>query len=1372
MEQVVAVIEAIQAVQAPAVIEAAPVEQVVAVIEAIQVVQAPAVIEVVPTQEIVEADEIVDSVTETPIESSGEVNVGTVRIPIQLYLAFVNEASTFQSALNLAIMDTLAGTRTRVDFEVMRMAHSLAGVGRATGLSAVSHLAEKVEAWASINMDRQIHLTDKTRAVLMDAMEALGAMVDGVEEKLEPMMEYTIVARLSLLINEDERRIAMAKDIRPDVTASVIDHMPNEADVDASDNGIAPSSSVFHPPQFSETEPQHPRIEVIEYEQTEVAKAPGPFCLDNNTSDTASSTIEERIEARYRKENGDSTFEVTSVEDRIQARYKYKDFETIRIADSIAKDSHSEGSENATPGDCKKEDQFPIVAGESDQGQQGAHLDLTEHGTARKPNAEDPILGLVAGHGLALFPSNDAEALQVPALSPGNLNDIQLIKVESIELSVATGVHELPENCIVYTNTSLDSGCVPAQADAGGEDGLSGQESIVRPCMDEDVRIEKLNDNLTSVPVSDFQTINEIDFIADHDAITSWKIPPTVQGGDQSNLLSAYIAQRAASNFETSSGLDWMKIISTREDDVDSEMFEIFFEEANERFEEVDNTLNVLQNDITDKRQANILKRALHTLKGSANTAGCRKVGVIFHCLEDLMESVRFLSVENVAYLQSGVDAAFAGLKAMRSGKSIESAIQKISSRVIADNVFNESATIPSSSFSSHLVINNSRNEFVNTSDEHENTTASVVTDTSSCEVGVTATTGSTVLTRLQRRGQLEPKKPQKLSEDEGSLRVSAFVLDKMVKSMGEINISRSRMGMNVDIAKLALRGLSISLEQMYGYLRQVEMEAERQMSAGEQTSKRDQKFDALQMDTFTQLQELTRRVSEAQNDVLTHHTTAVAASRDMEEALATQNILASELSNDIDQIRQVRVSSIVPSLKRVVRSACRDTGKRGEIFFDADVEIDRGILSKIMSSLEHILRNAVAHGIENPERRVAAGKDTVGVIEFRAFQDGGEVVIEIRDDGHGMDVKHIHEIAIKKGVVKADVQMSDAQIRDLIFEPGFSTVDQVSDISGRGVGLDVVRSDISSMGGRIELVSSLGAGTIISLRVPATMTVIAGTAVTTNGHMYVVPVAFVDRLVRINAKELASAYQSKTLFVVDEYTGVTSEYEFWGLWQIAGAKSWDSTPLSRNSILLMRNDKVAVHIDDIRPAAEFVFRPLGPQIASNSGLIGSTISAAGNASLVLDPSRVSRALRSLMKVGLVEDLGSISSKKKAPLIMVVDDSMTVRKVTARLLKKEGFRVVEAENGLKALEVLLQEMPDVILMDIEMPVMNGFDASQAIRATTSTAHIPIIMITSRVGDSHRQRAMEIGIRDYLGKPYNEAELMEIIRKYTLTPPIF
>ena len=796
---------------------------------------------------------------------------------------------------------------------------------------------------------------------------------------------------------------------------------------------------------------------------------------------------------------------------------------------------------------------------------------------------------------------------------------------------------------------------------------------------------------------------------------------------DQSKAVSAI--EKRASRRQKTIKIDsfWAQVVAQKEDDIDMEMLDIFLAEADGQFNSIDNDLASLSDNLQDKKTAHSLKRSMHTLKGSANTTGARKVGAIFHHLEDMMNVSPTVTQELCGNIQAGVDAAFAAIQALRENRSVDEAVGAASAK------------------------------------------PTPIQQTSGLETQ--AIVASTPQEQIMVAVGAVPVRDDstKLLEDEGAmLKVSSKSLERLVKNVGEINISRSQIGTNVVVGRQAMMGLAVSLEQMYGYLREIEIEAEKQMHAGTDNANENTGFDALQMDRYTRLQELTRRVAEAQNDVMTQQSATVAAIREVEESVAIQRILISDVSADLDRIRQIRVSSIVPNLKRVVRAAARDTGKPAEIYFDADVEIDRGILEKMNGPIEHVLRNAIAHGIESAEERLQANKEPTGSIDFKAYQDGSEVVIEISDDGRGIDIAKVLQKAVNKGIIRPGTRMAEDKIRELLFEPGFSTADAVTDIAGRGVGLDVVRSEISTMGGRVDIRSTLGQGTTFVLRLPSTLTTIAGTAITTGQHMYVTPVSFIDRLVRIQTKDIENAYRSQKL-IIKEPSGEQIEYDFWGLWQIIGLPTMQTRATTRGSIILMRGDRIAVHVDEIKPATEFVFRPMGPQIVASSGLIGSTISSTGNASLVIDPAKIVRNLKAIgaKQTGYIDVRNVTPAKEeKTPLVLIVDDSTTVRKITSRLLKREGYRSMEAENGMQALERLQEEKPDVILMDIEMPVMNGYDATKAIRNTPEISDIPIIMITSRAGESHRKIAFELGVNEYLGKPFNDFDLLNAIKKHS------
>lgn len=1007
-----------------------------------------------------------------PAPDSDEIVVGDVRVQRQVFDVYVEESERFVDNLRSELNKFFDDENHVVGYDIMRYAHSIAGMGRTTGFTAITQLASAIESWASFHLDRPVALEDDLQSVLRDAMETLDAMVMSSRDGIEPIADQIILDRLNQVVESVGHNIS---------TGSAEDAIARLSQVNEVVNDTGQSAEVA----------------ATAGAQAEVADASAP----------------------------------------------------ARVEDSFS--------------------------------------------------------------------------------------------LEAIEREIE------------MTSINLDSAQTQVSQGAAGPSEMVADNSV------------------------------------------------------------------------------WIEIVHTKVDDIDKEAFNFFREEADELFPEIDRHIDALKENTNDREITNALKRAVHTLKGGANTAGARKIGGIFHFLEDLMGATALIDPATLTIVQSGVDASHAAMSAMIEGTSIEAAIM---------GGARDNKSLPE--LSTDPMVVPSSIDFL--------------------PLHGTAVVPSS-LTRHFKKAEA-PAVVRRSNEDEkdeaSALKMTAKQLQRLVNVAGEVNIARGRSTEQSMRLRNRVTGMERSMQALAGYLRLIELEAEKQMEAGaRKQGGASSKFDALEFDRFTRLQELTRRVAEAHNDITNQNNDMLLSINNIDDAMAEQGVLISELAGHLDRVRQVRISTVVTRLKRTVRSACRDAGKNADIVIDADVQIDRGILNKIMGSIEHILRNAIAHGIEMPEVRAKSGKDAGGMIELRVYHDGGETVIEIRDDGAGINTERVLKKAIEKGLTTADAKLTEDQIREFLFHPGFSTAEQVTELAGRGVGMDVVRSDISAMGGRISMWSQVGVGTQFTIRVPSTLTIIQGAATFINNVMYVMPAAFVSRIIRVDAKTLEESYQSGRLVYTDEETGEKTDCLFYGLWQMVGMSRHEGKVTQRNTVALMREHNVAVHVDDIMPSAEYVFKTMGPQVQAQSGLMGATVNGDGDAAMVIDPSRIARNM-TLAKIAPVKEQARLD-----PLVMIVDDSITVRKMTSRLLSREGFRLMEAENGMIALEKLQSERPDVILLDIEMPVMDGFSCAQAIRNTNAIKDIPIIMITSRTAEKHRNHAMSLGVNEYLGKPYKDTELLEKIRHY-------
>jgi chemosensory pili system protein ChpA (sensor histidine kinase/response regulator) len=429
---------------------------------------------------------------------------------------------------------------------------------------------------------------------------------------------------------------------------------------------------------------------------------------------------------------------------------------------------------------------------------------------------------------------------------------------------------------------------------------------------------------------------------------------------------------------------------------------------------------------------------------------------------------------------------------------------------------------------------------------------------------------------------------------------------------------------------------------------------------------------------------------------------------------------------------------------------------------------VDRSILQAIITPLEHLVRNAIDHGIEAPELRRQLGKPEVATLRIAVARRGASVRMEIRDDGQGVDVEKVRQRAVRSGLLEESTPISEQEAYRLLFQSGFSTAASLSSISGRGVGLDVVRSEIAQIGGSVEIESVRGAGTAFILNLPLTSSLNRALVFVLQDTRYVVLMntldgVIVDRLAGIHRKQ----QEGQASY---EYGGKQYQYLYLGKLISADLKPRLESIDSSASLLLVSSaaGNYALHIDAIVESRDLVVKTLGQQFASMPGIAGGVILPDGNVAIVLDlKAMIARSGEDKLAVEPPMTLtpqGSGDRLRK--LVLVVDDSVTVRKATSAMLKRNGMDVITANNGVEAVELLGSSVPDLILLDIEMPQMDGFEVASWVRAQDAPVRdIPIIMITSRIGDKHRSRAEAIGVNEYLCKPFKEDSLLASIRSY-------
>jgi chemosensory pili system protein ChpA (sensor histidine kinase/response regulator) len=584
-------------------------------------------------------------------------------------------------------------------------------------------------------------------------------------------------------------------------------------------------------------------------------------------------------------------------------------------------------------------------------------------------------------------------------------------------------------------------------------------------------------------------------------------------------------------------------------------------------------------------------------------------------------------------------------------------------------------------------------------------------------------------------------------------LRVRADLIDRLVGDAGEMAIARSRIEGSLRACKGGLLDLTENVARLRGQLREFEIHAESRMQSqigGDETRRRD--FDPLEFDRFTRLQELTRMMAESVDDVATVQHALLRQLDVANEALIVQSRQNRELSHALLRARMVPFSTVVERLHRVVRQTAKELGRQANLDIKGgDTPADRGVLERMLGPLEHLLRNAVAHGIEAPAARRAAGKPELGQITLAIAPGDNDITLALSDDGHGLDFAAIRRRALERGLLAPDAAVAEDELAELIFHPGFSTAAAVSEIAGRGVGLDVVRNEVAQLGGRVEVGSQPGQGTRFDIVLPLTLAVIPVMLVEVDGRAWAVPAAMVEEARELSVEETAALRTERSI------TRGGRRYPHHSLPALYGmARATPEKPQCWLLLLKSGGSQVALEADALTQSLEVVVKPLGDQLARVPGLTGATVLGDGAVALIVNP--VALAQRDFAPAGAAP----ATPVAAAPTIMVVDDSLTVRKITGRLLERAGYRVATAKDGVDALEQLERALPAVMLADIEMPRMDGFELVRALRAAPRLAMLPVIMITSRSADKHRRVAAELGVEHYLGKPYDDAELLALI----------
>jgi chemosensory pili system protein ChpA (sensor histidine kinase/response regulator) len=772
------------------------------------------------------------------------------------------------------------------------------------------------------------------------------------------------------------------------------------------------------------------------------------------------------------------------------------------------------------------------------------------------------------------------------------------------------------------------------------------------------------------------------------------------------------------------------------DDDIDQELLPIFLEEAQELVPAVGQGLRDWRTNPANAAAGHALQRTLHTLKGSARMCGAMALGELTHHMETRVENALTLK-ELPATLFEELEVSYD-----RMG-------------FLYDRLVNPQAAVPA--------LEPETPEFAAPA-------AARPTEAPEATAAAPEAPAAPAPEKPEQRAGTQAEQ-ELAAASRAMLRVRADLIDRLVNEAGEVSIARSRIEGDLRAIKSALFEFTENVNRMRAQLRDIEIQAESQMQSRISLAQESETpFDPLEFDRFTRFQELTRMMAESVNDVATVHQNLLKAVGESEAATSAQARLTRALQANLMRIRMVPFASVSERLFRIVRQAAKETEKRAVLDIKGgQTEVDRSVLERITAPFEHMLRNSVAHGIEAPAARVAKGKPELGEVRIEVRQEGNEIVLSVLDDGAGLDFERIRAKALAQGLLKPEDNPTDGEVAEFIFHPGFSTAQEVTQLAGRGVGMDVVKSEIAALGGRVELASENGKGTRFTIYLPLTLAVTQAVLVRAGDVAYAIPAVMVEQVRQVKAPELES-YRT-----AGETTWQDRRYPFRYLPRLLGNTEFVPEQKRVTPVMLLRTgaNTVALQVDEVAGSQEIVVKNTGPLLARVAGITGATVLGNGDIVLILNPV-ILAGREPVVSSHLPGALAPAAPQPEAPAIptiMIVDDSLTVRKITGRLLAREGYNVLTAKDGVDAMEQLQESLPDVMLVDIEMPRMDGFDLTRNVRADSKLKHIPIIMITSRTADKHRTYAKEIGVNVYLGKPYQEDELLQHIGGFVKKPAL-
>lgn len=764
--------------------------------------------------------------------------------------------------------------------------------------------------------------------------------------------------------------------------------------------------------------------------------------------------------------------------------------------------------------------------------------------------------------------------------------------------------------------------------------------------------------------------------------------------------------------------------------ELDQELIQVFQTEASEILDSSDTIVQRLRTDFGNVELLNNLRREMHTLKGSSRMAGFMVVGELAHAAESILDALGKGTLEGSSRVLELIQRALDSLHQMLA--KVIAGEQPIAPQDLLEALQSVSDPKP---------------------DGHSQAAPLPA---------VTATVTPTAAPRL-------PEKAAAASATE-TIRVNAALLNTLVNQMGESSIFRARVDQGVNAMSFNLGEMEQTIARLRRQITNLATQAEARIQSrhDQAAATHQQEFDPLELDRFTELQQVSRSLMEIADDLGNIGTSLGDHAREVTSLLDQQGKVNKEIQQSLMRTGMVRFGSIVSRLRRVVRQSAQELGKRAELLVDGeDAEVDRVVLESMVAPLEHMLRNSMAHGIEIPEVRRQRNKPEIGAISLSLRREGAELVLELNDDGAGLNFAAIRAKGQEKGFLSPNQSVSNEELIALLLRPGFSTATAITQISGRGVGMDVVNEAIRAMRGALLIQTEPGQGSRFIIRLPFSLAVTQALLAQAGDSLFAIPLLSIELVTRLNESDFQAYLAGESA----QYHYGEHSYPIHNLGLLTGAgqvKPFEEVADRRPPALLFRSAEAsaALQIEGMLGNHEIIVKPVGPQFNGVPGISGATVLADGRVVVVLELAALVRNAASQGQRQLESQALRVAQQETRQdklTVMVIDDSITMRKVTSRILERHNIEATTAKDGMEAVAMLQSQVPDLAILDIEMPRMDGFEVVAHVRNQPHLKHMPIIMVTSRGGDKHRERAMKLGVNDYLTKPYQEDQLMQSIR---------